>query len=123
MAYTLTLRDEPNYLHAIVTGENSEATVSGYLDALLHECVRRKCTRLLIEEHLEGRRLGTFEVFRIASEGSGRARGHLRAVAYVDANTEGDRMRFAENVAVNRGLNGAVFSSVSDAKAWLGGTA
>jgi hypothetical protein len=62
-------------------------------------------------------------VFQIASEGSSRARGCFEAIAYVDVNAEGELMKFAETVAVNRGLPVTVFSSVSDAEKWLQGKA
>jgi hypothetical protein len=43
-------------------------------------------------------------------------------VAYVDVNAVGDRnLRFAEDVAVNRGLPGRMFSSIGDAERWLRG--
>jgi hypothetical protein len=58
-------------------------------------------------------------VFQIASEGSNRARGVFKAIAYVDMSAKGDLMKFAENVAVNRGLPVRVFSSVRDAEKWL----
>ena len=122
MAYTLTLHEEPRYLHAVVTGANSEEAVKSYMDELLRECVARECSQLLIEEHLRGQRLDAFEVFRVACDGVDHVGNQLRAIAYVDANARGDLMRFAETVAVNRGLNVAVFPSVGDAQAWLSAT-
>ena len=119
MSYQLTLHQEPQYLHAVVTGTNSEEAVRGYLADLLRECIARKCSRVLIEERLQGPRLPTLPVFLIASEEAEPARGHLSAIAYVDINAKGDLMRFAEDVAVNRGLPVAVFSSVDEARAWL----
>ena len=50
-------------------------------------------------------------------------RGKLRAVAYVDVNAAGHLMKFAENVAANRGLPVTVFASVSEAETWLLGKA
>jgi hypothetical protein len=55
------------------------------------------------------------EVFRIAAQGSNRASGLFTAIAYVDVNAEGDLMKFAETVALNRSLPLAVFSSVTEA--------
>jgi hypothetical protein len=73
----------------------------------------------MIEERLEGPRLGIVDVYRIVSEGTVRALGQIEMIAYVDVNAEGDLMKFAEDVAVNRFLRVAVFSSVSDAELWL----
>jgi hypothetical protein len=119
MTYKLTIDQKPTYLHAIVSGQNSRENVTRYLEKILYECTVRSCSRVLIEEHLEGPRLRTLDVFKIASEGSSKSRGRLKAIAYVDVNAEGDSMQFAENVAVNRGLPVAVFSTVADAEKWL----
>jgi hypothetical protein len=73
----------------------------------------------LIEERLDGPRLGTLDVFQIASEESSKAEGLLKAIAYVDVNADGHLMQFAETVAVNRGLPVVVFSTVTDAEKWL----
>lgn len=117
--YKLTLTQGPGYLHAVVTGENTSENVAGYLQEVLRECIARDCHRLLIEERLVGTRLGTTSVFEIVSEGSAQALGHFNAIAYVDANAAGNRMEFAETVALNRGLPVRLFSSVADAEKWL----
>ena len=119
MSYTLTIHEKRTYLHAIVTGLNSRETVQRYLQELRTECIARGCFRLLLEEHLEGPRLGLMDVFTIASEGSTQVSGMFKAVAYVDANAQGDLMQFAETVAVNRRVPVAVFSNVEDAEQWL----
>lgn len=119
MSYKLTIHQQPTYLHAIVTGPNSRDNVARYLEDIRAECIARNCFRVLVEERLEGPRLDTMEVFQIVSEGSSKAGGALRAIAYVDVNAQGDLMQFAETVAVNRGLPVAVFSTVAEAEKWL----
>jgi hypothetical protein len=119
MTYKLTMSQKPTYLHAIVTGLNSRETVARYLEELRRELIARNCFRVLIEERLEGRRLGTIDVFRIVSEESKKAKIKIDAIAYVDVHAEGDLMKFAETVAVNRGVPVAVFSTVADAEKWL----
>jgi hypothetical protein len=119
MSYKLTVHEKPTYLHAIVTGLNSRETVQRYLQELRTECIARGCFRLLLEEHLEGPRLGLMDVFTIASEGSNQVSGMFKALAYVDVNAQGDLMQFAETVAVNRRVPVAVFSNVEDAEQWL----
>lgn len=119
MSYQLTVHQQPSYLHFIVTGENSRATVTGYMKDILRECTTRQCFRVLIEEQLEGPRLGTMEVFSIVAAGSERLVGVMKAMAYVDVNAEGDLMRFAENVAVNRAIPVKVFATVAAAEKWL----
>ena len=119
MTYTLTIHEKPAYLHAIVTGQNSRQTVEKYLEELRAQCIARGCFRVLLEERLEGPRLGMMDVFKIASERSIDARGAFKAFAYVDVNAQGDLMRFAETVAANRRMPVVVFSNVADAERWL----
>lgn len=119
MTYKVTIDERPTYLHAVVTGENNAQNVERYMEELIHECTARGVPRLLVEERLEGPRLGAFEVFSMVSKGSVRFQRTLEAMAYVDVNAEGDVMRFAEDVAVNRGFPVRVFSTVTAAERWL----
>ncbi len=119
MSYRLMFTQKPTFLHAIVTGTNSKANVARYFEKIRQECTARDCFRVLIEERLEGPRLDTMAVFQIASEGSSRLKEQFKAIAYVDVNAESDLMKFAETVAVNRGLPVKVFASVNDAERWL----
>ena len=119
MGYTVTITQKPTYLHAVITGENNAENVRNYLKQIQQECTTRKCLRALVEERLEGPRLGIVDVFRIVSEQTVRALGQIEVIAYVDVNAEGELMKFAEDVAVNRFLRVAVFSSVPDAELWM----
>ena len=121
MTYNLKFITNKKYLHAIVTGQNCLENIKGYLKQILDECLAANYSRLLIEECLEGPRLNTLEVFRIASEESKGAFGILSAIAYVDINAEGDLMEFAETVAVNRGLHVRIFPTLVEADKWLRG--
>jgi serine kinase of HPr protein (carbohydrate metabolism regulator) len=119
MGFEVSFTQKPMYLHAVITGENSAENVRNYLKQIQRECKTRKCLRVMIEERLEGPRLGIIDVYRIVSEGTVRALGQIQMIAYVDVNSKGDLMKFAEDVAVNRFLRVAVFSSVPDAELWL----
>lgn len=118
MPYELTLQPKPTYLHAIVTGTLSREDVAAYLEEVRVACATGGCRTLLIEERLEGPRLSPLDVFEIVSAISQRDLGVLRAIAYVDV-TAPAVQRFAETVAVNRGVPLAVFPSVPDAENWL----
>lgn len=117
--YTLTVQPKPTYLHITVTGQNSRATVAGYIEEIFPICVAHNCFRILIEENLIGQRLRIFDIFEIVSEGSRQTLGKMEAIAFVDINAEGSLMQFAETVAVNRALPMTVFATVSDAEKWL----
>jgi hypothetical protein len=119
MSYQLTMIQKPAYLHAVVTGLNNKENVMHYLEEIFRECKKQGCYQVLIEERLEGPRFKTMKVFNIASEGSINAHGYFKAIAYVDVNAEGDLMKFAETVALNRGMPVRVFASVADAEKWL----
>lgn len=119
MSYELRIDRKPAYLHAIVTGSNTKDNVKRYVEEIMQACIEGSCRRVLIEERLEGPRLGTLDVYSIAAEGSDRFAGKLQAIAYVDVNRQGDLMQFAENVAVTRGLPLAVFKTVAEAEKWL----
>jgi hypothetical protein len=119
VTYSFTIVQKPSYLHVTVTGPNDKQVVERYLAELHRECVARNCFRVLVEERLEGPRLGTLDVYDLVAAGSARARGLFQAIAYVDVNASGELMKFAENVAVNRSLPLSVFRTVADAEAWL----
>jgi hypothetical protein len=119
MSYELSVIEKPGYLHCIVTGRNTAENFAAYLQELARECETRNCFRVLIEEHLVGRRLETWDIYRLISESGARNLAGFEAVAYVDVNAEGDLMKFAETVASNRGLPMTVFATVPEAENWL----
>jgi len=91
MNYQLKIEQKPTCLHAIVTGLNSGENVEAYLEELRGECIARGCIRLLIEEHLEGPRLRTLDVFEVVFKGSRQALGLFTAIAFVDLHAEGEQ--------------------------------
>src|SRR5262245_15209529 len=119
MSYRLSIEVTPTHLHAIVIGTNSARTVADYLEQVLAECMARGARKLLVEERLKGPRLPLIEVFQTVEQGTRRALGKLKAIAYVDVYAEGGLMKFAEDVAVNRGMPVAVFDTVEEARQWL----
>ncbi len=121
MTYHMSTLERPGYLHFKVTGDNSADNVRDYLQAIHDACVERKCSVLLVEEHLDGPNLSTLQMFQIASEGSVRSRSVVKRAAYVDTNREhaAADTQFVETVAVNRGMNVRAFATVAEAEAWL----
>jgi hypothetical protein len=119
MTYTLTFDQKPTYLHAVITGINTRENVQGYMQQIVVECAVRGCSRVLIEERLEGPRLKALDVFDIASQDDRPEVGPLKVIAYVDVHAEGHLMQFAEDVAVNRGIPVRMFRAVDAAEKWL----
>jgi hypothetical protein len=116
--YQLTFERKPRYLHATVTGTNTRENVMGYLDEVRRECEASGCTRVLIEERLVGPRMDMVSILEIVTQSGKDAVGLFEAIAYVDVIAQG-HTKFAETVAVNRGLPVAVFGTVADAEQWL----
>jgi len=120
VSYELTIEPRPGYLHVIVIGANTRENVVRYTEEVVRECTLRQCFRVLVEERLEGPRLGTLDVFEMVSTGSTRFLRTLKAMAYVDVNArDQEMMQFAENVAVNRAFPVRVFPTVAAAERWL----
>jgi hypothetical protein len=116
----MSIEAKPGYLHFIVSGDNTRENVVRYMEEVVRECTLRQCFRALIEERLQGPRLGTLDVFEMVSAGSNRFLRTLRAMAYVDINARSqEMMQFAENVAVNRAFPVRVFPTVTAAERWL----
>jgi len=119
MPFEVTCSEKPGYLHAVVTGTNAPESVVGYMDAIRAECRRLDCYRVLIEENLEGPRFDEMEIFALITGNSADSLGYFEALAYVDLQQDFEVVKFAETVAVNRGIPIAVFSSVADAENWI----
>lgn len=119
MSFDVSFERRRDYLCARVSGTNSAETVLGYMGAIKAKCEEEDCFSVLIEEKLDGPRLDEMQIFTLISDGSPDALGFFDALAYVDEQQDFDRVRFAETVAVNRGIPVAVFQSVPDAENWL----
>ena len=117
--YQLDIDQQSSFLHAIVTGPNTAETVAGYMGDIQDACNERNCHRVLIEEKLVGPRFDEMEIFSLISDGAAEALGVFEAIAYIDEQQDFKVIKFAETVAVNRGIPIAVFSSVADAENWL----
>lgn len=120
MTYQLEFEERANYLYVRVTGKNSRDTVLAYTQEMLRHCEAAGRKHVLINECLEGPRLSIVELFGLLDEGSQRAMGRFRAIAFVDEQM-GDTADFAENVAVNRGMPIAFFDNMAAAEVWLAG--
>jgi hypothetical protein len=64
-----------------------------------------------------GPSLGRSDIFQVVSQRSPQG-AKLRRIAYIEAG-DPDMARFAETVALNRGVNVRLFESVTDAEKWL----
>ena len=119
MSYHLDIERRGNYLNATITGTNDAETVLRYMNDIKARCTAEDCFRVLIDERLTGPRLDEMQIFDLLSRGSPEALGFFEALAYVDSQQDFEVVKFAETVAVNRGIPIAVFTSTRDAENWL----
>ena len=121
MAYDLKTVREDGYLHASVTGDNTPEDVAAYLGRIREICIEHGLSRVLIEENLVGPRLAAIDIYDIVNAASVGVAPAIRRVAFVDTNAEHrfSNMKFAETVAVNRGVNVKVFRDVPSAVEWI----
>ena len=120
-AYSFTLEEREDYLHIVVRGKNDAATIRRYIKDTLAASIAHSCPNILVEENLEGPRLGVGEIFQIVAEASGSSTHDIHRVAFVDINPTHSlsNMKFAETVALNRGMMMNAFPTVADAEQWL----
>ncbi len=121
MACKITVIKKPDYVHFIVTGENTAENTLRYLQDIYEECATHHYQKILIEEHLEGQRLTTMDIYDIASKASKNYLGFFKAIAYVNPLTEKKTVAFIENLCVNRSLPLHAFLTVEEAEKWLSG--
>jgi hypothetical protein len=120
-AYTLQIEHKKGYLHARVVGENTPEVTRAYVLELMAACRKAKCPALLVEENLEGPRMGAGELYSIVEELHAEFRAAIQVAAFVDVNPRRSdaNMRFVEDASVNRGADVAGFPTVAKAEAWL----
>ncbi len=121
MAYELRIRRQAGHLHVRVTGDNDRETIEAYLNEVQARCEKMRCREVLIEENLRGPSISITELYEIVTALSGKAAPFFRRIAYVDVNPEHDhdRIRFAGDVAANRGVNVSIFKTAAQAAEWL----
>jgi hypothetical protein len=118
-AFHLTLREMPGYLHARATGAHTSQNAARFMREVHQACVERKIDSVLIEMAMTGPSLPPAEIFAVVADRSFEG-SRMRRVAYVDpTDRDPTRMKFAETVAVNRGVNVRLFRDVEEAHRWL----
>ncbi len=119
MSYLLTITEHPAFLHAAVTGTNSAENALRFLEEAYAACVQRGRSAVLLEMNLAGPSLESASIFRVIAQRSADG-ARLRKIAYVDrAQRDPDKVKFAETVAFNRGVNVRLFPDIELAARWL----
>jgi hypothetical protein len=117
--YHLVLVEHPAYLQATVTGAHSAENALRFLTESFAASAKTGHTALLLEFNLSGSSLDSTSIFDVVSKRTGPAL-KMRKIAYYD-NSERDlaKVKFAETVARNRGVNVRLFQDLDAAKDWL----
>jgi hypothetical protein len=117
--YHLVLVEHPMYLHATVTGTHNAENALRFLTESFAACQKQGCSAMLLEFNLSGQSLDSTSIFDVVSKRTGDA-VKLRKIAYYD-NSDRDpaKVKFAETVARNRGVNVRLFQDLEAAKRWL----
>lgn len=119
MEYRSTLTDMPGYLHAAVAGPRTPENARRFLKEVHDACMERGFTAVLLEMSFSGPSLDAGSIFQVISKSSAEG-AQLKRIAYVEASASGPlKARFAESVAVNRGVNVRLYSDVASAARWL----
>lgn len=107
------------YLYAFFSGRRDNLAVAiKFWQCAIDECNKRGQKRLLVEQHFPDP-LSTVDAFYLADAISKMPVAHLK-IAFADRDYEqNDINMFVETVAVNRGVLGQVFTTLSDAETWL----
>ena len=119
MTYRLSLHSHPKYLHASVTGTHTPENVARFLREVHEACMAQGLGCVLVEVNFTGPSLATGSIYDVVSRQAPQAKV-LRRVAYVDATPrQHEKKKFAETVALNRGVNVRLFTEVAEARRWL----
>ena len=119
MAYNFSVEQKPDYVHAKVSGDLTRPNARQFLVDAYQACIDRNVSSLLLEMAFTGG-LSLGEVCSVINERSLDG-SNLERIAYVDTNPDlpRDMAEFAELVALNRGVNVRLFSTLSEAEQWL----
>ncbi len=123
MSYSLNIEFKKQYLHIIVNGESNLANVLSYFEEIYEACVYQRCSNVLIEQHLTGPCLDTFDIFVVVTKNFNRAKSIGLRLAFIDMNTQHNTqaLKFGENLSHMRGVNARVFynNNTQEMVPWL----
>ena len=120
--YTIVFEDYPNYLYALVHGEQYGYDVlAGFLREIADECIKRGFSQVLIEENISAT-ASKDDVFRIATELPKLGFSEIR-LAYIDRFSEQKEINeYGREVAEDRGVDVRIFTNLEEANRWLSGS-
>lgn len=121
MAYELTTERQDDYLHATASGTRSFEAVLAIVRDILSACVKEKVSMLLVDlRGLKGH-FETLDAYTIPDQyfPKYQYRNVVTRCAIIDRKEYENRVKFFENVAVNRGFFLRFFTDPESAVEWL----
>ena len=116
--YQITIVEKPSWVHATGVGERTPENAMRFLKDVSAACEKSGHSKVLLEMRFTGPSMDTTDIFHVISQRSASG-AKLRRIAYVEGGGNQDTARFAETVAMNRGVNVRLFDSVAAAEKWL----
>ena len=117
--YRIVYEEYPNYLYALVHGEEyGYEILSAFLREIADECRRRSFDQVCIEENITGT-ASKEDVARIATELADLGFANIR-MAYIDRFQEQAEMNeMGQDIAVDHGVDVQIFKDQLAAENWL----
>ncbi|MEN9563557.1 MAG: hypothetical protein RIR73_1801 [Chloroflexota bacterium] len=112
------IENRDGYIYATYNGQYKYEKLLELAKEAARYCTQGKRTKVLANLLNMTGKVESFDRFKLGVQGALIFRNTIAQVAAVYHQTEIDR--FAENTAVNRGMNTRIFSNIEDALAWLG---
>lgn len=121
MSYELSFNEEPDFLSVNVTGTRTHKAAVALAWDVLSACKERTASKVLVDLQQMTGQLDRVDAYDLAAVEFPKIQktGVLTKMAVVDLEDSMERLKFFETVAVNRGVNMKIFSSVEKAAAWL----
>ena len=117
--YNLKIVERESYLYATVSGEERMDVSLAYWQEIFDACKRLNYNKIIIEENLQGT-ASTLDYYKFGRALSTMTRGLGLRIAFIDRNADHAQINiFAETVAINRGLNAKLCTSIEEAEDWL----
>ncbi len=115
MNCTVDIDQKENYLHAIVKGETSLSNANACFNEIYGACIFYRCSKVLIESHLQGASLDSIEMFDLVKKNNVKANSIGMRIAIVDMVTDHDMrgLKFGENLALISGMNVRLFKDLN----------
>ena len=119
MSYQVAVKRGDQYLHFVITGDNSAASMLSALRDVRTKCIEDQCWKIILDDQLSGQPLDEVDIRRIVDEEGPNAAGVFVAIAYVDHRGDPYLVDVGESAAVERSVPFMAFTTVEDAKEWI----